>query len=141
MVASKRTVKAKVEMDPRYKVPRRFYEIDEPASKGDPREVAEAFLKKAAGDLQINPDLSGLRFDQVKESVLGNHALFQQQHGGRPVTGAWVRVDVDPAGKVYNVQSDLIPESVLSKAKAPTELAGSGIAKEEAIAKALTATG
>ena len=100
-------------------MPRRFYEIDEPASKGDPREVAEAFLKKAADDLQINPDLSGLRFDQVKESVLGSHALFQQQHGGRPVTGAWVRVDIDPAGKVYNVQSDLIPESVLSKAKAP----------------------
>ena len=27
--------------------------IDEPASKGNPREVAEAFLKKAAGILQI----------------------------------------------------------------------------------------
>ena len=141
MVARKRTVKAKVEMDPRYKVPRRFYDIDEPASKGDPRKVAEAFLRKAADDLQINPDLSDLRFDQVKESVLGNHALFQQQHGGRPVTGAWVRVDVDPAGKVYNVQSDLIPESVLSKAKAPAQLAGSGIAEAEAIARALTATG
>jgi len=141
MAARKGTIKAKVEMDPTYKVPRRLYEIDEPASNGDPREVAEAFLRKAADDLQINPDLSGLRFDQVKESVLGSHALFQQQHGGRPVTGAWVRVDIDPAGKVYNVQSDLIPASVLGKAKAPAELAGSGIAKEEAIAKALTATG
>jgi fungalysin metallopeptidase (M36)/peptidase YpeB-like protein len=141
MVAKKSTVRAKVEMDPRYKVPRRFYDVDEPVSKGDPREVAEAFLRKAADDLQINPDLSGLRFDQVKESVLGNHALFQQQHGGRPVTGAWVRVDVDPAGKIFNVQSDLIPESVLSKAKAPATLAGSGITDEEAIAKALAATG
>jgi hypothetical protein len=141
MVARKGTIKAKVEMDPTYKVPRRLYEIDEPASNRDPREVAEAFLKRAADDLQINPDLSGLRFDQVKESVLGSHALFQQQHGGRPVTGAWVRVDIDPAGKVYNVQSDLIPDSVLGKAKAPAELAGSGISQEEAIAKALTATG
>jgi len=138
-VANKGSIKAKVEMDPTYKVPRRLYDIDEPGSKGDPRDIAEAFLKKAADDLQIRPDLSGLRFDQVKESVLGNHALFQQQHGGRPVTGAWVRVDVDPTGKVYTVQSDLIPESVLDKAKAPAELAGSGIAKEEAIAKALTA--
>jgi Zn-dependent metalloprotease len=141
MVARKSTVKAKVEMDPTYKVPRRFYDVDEPASKGDPREIAEAFLKKAADDLQINPDLSNLRFDQVKESVLGTHALFQQQHGGRPVTGAWVRVDVDQAGKIFNVQSDLIPESVLSKAKAPATLAGSGITDEQAIAKALAATG
>lgn len=141
MVARKSTVKAKVELDPTYKVPRRYYDVHEPASKGDPREAAEAFLKKAAGDLQINRDLSNLRFDQVKESVLGNHVLFQQQHGGRPVTGAWVRVDLDPAGKVYNVQSDLIPQSVLGKAQAAATPAGPGIAEEEAIAKALAATG
>ena len=34
MVARKGTIKAKVEMDPTYKVPRRLYEIDEPASNG-----------------------------------------------------------------------------------------------------------
>ena len=51
-----------------------------------------------------------------------------------------VRVDIDPAGKVYNVQSDLIPDSVLVQGQG-AELAASGIAKEEAIAKALTATG
>ena len=41
MAARKGTIKAKVEMDPTYKVPRRLYEIDEPASNGDPREVEE----------------------------------------------------------------------------------------------------
>src|SRR5215208_1242565 len=140
-MAKKRTIKAKVELDPTYKVPRRFYDVDEPASTGDPREIAEALLKKAADDLQIKPDLSDLRFDQVKESLLGKHVLFQQQHGGRPITGAWVRVDVDPTGKVFNVQNDLIPEPVLSRAKAPAALGGTVISDREAIAKALTATG
>ena len=134
-------VKAKVELNPTYKVPRRFYDIDEKTSTGTAQEIAEGFLKKVAGDLQISPDLSELEFDQVKESLLGKHVLYQQQHEGRPITGAWVRVDIDSGGKVYNVQSDLIPESFLAKAKAPAAAKAAAVTEEQAKAKALEAVG
>ena len=107
-MAKQRAVKAKVELHPKYKVPRRIYDIDEEASTGNTRQIAENFLKKVAGDLQINPDLSGLKFDQIKESMLGKHVLFQQQHSGRPITGAWVRVDIDPSGKVFTQKRHLV---------------------------------
>ena len=102
------------------------------------RRGCRGVLKRAADDLQINPDLSGLRFDQVKESVLGSHALVQQQHGGRPVS-------MGPRGYRpgrQGLQRAERPHPGFGPgAKAPAELAASGIAKEEAIAKALTATG
>ena len=109
-------LKAKVEVDSQHKVPRRIYDIESKASTAKPRATAEALLKKIAKDLKIRPDLSQLKFDQVKESILGSHVLFQQQLEGKPITGAWVRVDIDKNGKVYNIHSDLIPEPFLAKA-------------------------
>jgi hypothetical protein len=137
----KRPVKAKVEFHPKYRVPRRFYDIEGKASTGSPRKIAEDFLARVAGELQINPDLSELKFDQIKESMLGKHVLFQQQHSGRPITGAWVRVDIDPNGKVFNVQSDLVPNKVLAKAKVSAATTVSGISADQAKATALQATG
>src|SRR4029453_7884016 len=92
-------------------------------------------------DLQISPDLSTLRFDQVKDSLLGEHVLFQQQYNGRPITGAWVRVDIDPSKKVFNMQSDLIPEKVLAKAKVSATTRVPTVTAEQAKATALAATG
>jgi hypothetical protein len=140
-MAKQRVVKAKVELHPKYKVPRRLYDIDEEASTGDTRQIAEDFLKRVAGDLQISPDLSGLKFDQIKESMLGKHVLFQQQHSGRPITGAWVRVDIDPSGKVFNLQSDLLPDKVLAKTRALAAPLVTGITADQARAKALDVTG
>jgi hypothetical protein len=140
-MAKQRAVKAKVELHPKYKVPRRFYDIDEEPSIGNTRQIAEDFLKKVAGDLQISPDLSGLKFDQIKESMLGKHVLFQQQHSGRPITGAWVRVDIDPSGKVFNLQSDLLPNKVLAKAEASAAGTVTSITADQAKAKALAVTG
>src|SRR5262245_35174077 len=137
----KRAVKAKVELHPKYKVPRRFYDIEEKALTGNTRQIAEGFLKKVAGDLQINPDLSELRFDQIKQSILGKHVLFQQQQSGRPITGAWVRVDIDPSGKVFNLQSDLVPNKLLTKAKRSAATKAANITAAQAKAKALEATG
>ena len=108
--------KFKIEIDPTSNAPRRIHGLAEKPSSAAPRRIAEAFLKKVAGDLQIKADLSQLKFDQVRESLLGRHVLFQQQHAGRPITGAWVRVDIDPSGKVFQVQSDLIPEKVMGRA-------------------------
>jgi Zn-dependent metalloprotease len=134
-------VKAKVEFGGKHGGPRRFYEIEEKPSSGSPRKIAEDFLRRVAGDLQINPDLSQLKFDETKESILGKRVLFQQQHGGLPITGAWVAVDIDPKGKVFNVQSDLVPNKVLDKSKRSVTAKVTGISVNQAKAKALEVTG
>lgn len=110
-------VKAKVEAHPRYGVPQRLYDVETPASQAKPAEIAAGFLKKVASDLAIKPDLSQLKFDQVKKSMLGRHVLYQQYHDGKPISGAWVRVDIDREGRVYNVQNDLVPEPALAKTR------------------------
>jgi Zn-dependent metalloprotease len=110
-------LKAKLEAHPRYGVPGRIYDIETKPSKQEPALIAESLLKKIARDLKINPDLSQLKFDQVKESILGSHVLYQQYHEGMPISGAWIRVDIDKDGKVYNIQNDLVPDSVMAKTR------------------------
>ena len=110
-----KSLQAKVEKHADRNVPRRIYDIKSKASKEKPQTIAASVLKKIAPDLKINPDLSQLKFDQVKESVLGKHVLYQQQFQGKPISGAWIRVDIDHEGKVYNILSDLVPEPVLKK--------------------------
>jgi hypothetical protein len=141
-VDSSASVRAKVELDPERGVPRRFYDVEEPASVDDPRRAAEEFLARVADELRISPDLSDLRFEEVRGSLLGRHVLFQQQHAGRPVTGAWVRVDLDPTGRVFNVRSDLIPAPGPDGAAARrAREAGPAIGEADAIARAQAATG
>jgi Zn-dependent metalloprotease len=74
-------------------------------------------LKDIAKDLEIKPNLADLKFDKVRKTILGSHVLYQQFHEGKPITGAWIRVDIDKDGKVYNINNDLIPHSVLAKTK------------------------
>jgi Zn-dependent metalloprotease len=112
-----KTLKAKTEKQLLHNVPRRIYDIEIEANNKKPKKIAEDLLQKIAPDLEINPDLSGLKFEKVKGSVLGSHVLFQQQFQGRPISGAWVRVDIDTEGKVYNILNDLVPEPVLKKTK------------------------
>ncbi|MEO8588718.1 MAG: M36 family metallopeptidase [Flavobacteriales bacterium] len=109
-------LKAKVHRSERYGTAQRIYKIDERIAKRDPRRTAEAFLKRFASDLGIDPSLKDLKFDKVKESILGRHVLFQQYHKRKSISGAWIRVDVNKTGKVFNVQNDLVP--VLEVAKA-----------------------
>jgi len=111
-----KNLKAKTENRSGLGVPGRIYNIESKPKKARPRAIAEGVLKKIAPDLKIKPDLSQLKFDQVKESMLGKHVLFQQQEEGKPISGAWVRVDIDNEGKVYNIQNDLVPHPVLEKA-------------------------
>lgn len=111
------SVKAKVDLHPVHGVPRRLYEIESPPSRAQPQAIARAFLKKVARDLKIAPDLAQLRFDQVRRTLLGSHVLFQQQHQGKAISGAWVRVDIDRQGRVYNLQNDLLPEPALKRAR------------------------
>lgn len=112
-----KNIKAKVEKNLDRNVPRRIYDIQSKVSKEKPEKIAESTLKKIASELKIRTDLSQLKFDQVKESILGNHVLYQQQFQGKPISGAWVRVDIDKEGKVYNILNDLVPEPVLKKSE------------------------
>lgn len=111
-----KNLKAKVERKAKGGVPHRIYDVESKIKKGTPRSVAQNILKKIAPDLKITPDLSQLKFYEVKESILGKHVLFQQQQEGKAISGAWVRVDIDNDGNVYNIQNDLIPAPVLQKA-------------------------
>ena len=108
-------LKAAIEINPQRNVPRRIYDIQSEPSHEPPQQIAHDILLKVTADLQIKPDLSQLKFDQVKESILGYHVLYQQQYQGKPISGAWIRVDIDKDGKVYNILNDLVPESLLGK--------------------------
>ncbi|MBO9564985.1 MAG: M36 family metallopeptidase [Niastella sp.] len=141
-------LKAKVEKHPERKVPRRIYDIQSKSSKKKPEAIAVSTLKKIAPELKIKADLSQLKFDQVKESILGKHVLYQQQFQGKPISGAWIRVDIDKEGKVYNIQNDLVPEPVLKKSESlqakknksfAADTAGPQITAEDAKALAIEA--
>jgi hypothetical protein len=110
-------VTAKVENDPRSGVARRIQDVRGLVLPKDPKRAARKVISALAARLGTPADLSDLQFDDVRRSVLGTHVTFQQVHDGRPVTGAWVRVDLDPEGRVYNVQSDLIPLEAVADAR------------------------
>ena len=110
-------LKAKVEANDQYQTPRRIYDIESKPSKQKPQPIAEATLKKIARDLKIKPDLSQLKFDKVKDSILGSHVLYQQYHAGKPISGAWIRVDIDTHGRVFNILNDLVPEPAMVKTR------------------------
>ena len=131
-VRTAKALAAKVEMQPLYGVPRRIFDIRKPTPKAararvapalgirpveaEARATAETYLKKIARTLKIAPDLSQLRFDKVVETILGTHVLFQQYEAGTPISGAWIKVDIDRGGNVYNVVNDLVPISFVRKA-------------------------
>jgi hypothetical protein len=151
-MANLKGIQAKAEIHPQYKTPQRIFDIDSAPSKDEPEAIARRVLKAIAEELQIDSDLSQLVFDQVKKSILGSHVLFQQYHNGKAITGAWVRVDLDPQGKVYNIQNDLVPLVALKKSDETLNKAlanfknGDGkavapISVEEAKARAYEATG
>ncbi|MEP7108535.1 MAG: M36 family metallopeptidase [Ferruginibacter sp.] len=101
---------ARIEIHPGRGVPSRIYDIEMEAGTEMQEIIAELFLKKIAILIQIKPDLSQLKFDQVKKSLTGYHVLYQQYYYGKPISGAWVRVDIDNDGKVFNIMNNLLPE-------------------------------
>jgi Zn-dependent metalloprotease len=140
-----KSLKAKVDTRAGLGVPGRIYDIESKPQKGKPRDIATAVLKKIAADLKINPDLSQLKFEEVRESILGKHVLFQQQQDGKAISGAWVRVDIDNEGKIFNIQNDLVPNTVIQKAEKEqskkTKAAIKQLTADEAKTIALAASG
>lgn len=120
-----------------YGTPRKALAIKDVPRKGTPRAAAEAFLKGIAKQLRLRPDLRDLQFDKVVESPLGTHVLFQQYHDKKPITGAWVKVDLDPENRVYHFTNSTMPSDLL---KRPAKAAATpSLSAAEAEQKALAA--
>jgi hypothetical protein len=68
---------ADVQLHSLYKTPGIIRNIETKPGISNPRELAESTLMKIAPDLKINNDLSDLKFDEVKESILGFRVLYQ----------------------------------------------------------------
>ncbi|HXH93649.1 MAG TPA: M36 family metallopeptidase [Thermoanaerobaculia bacterium] len=90
------------------RLPRRVRDIDTPASTLSANQIAQAYVRSITPQLALGE--STLHFDRVKTSILGSHVLYQQYRGELPISGAWLRIDVSPDGRVFNVLNDLIPE-------------------------------
>jgi len=132
-------ITAKIERHPTYGTPQKIYDIASKPRSGSPRKIAEGFLREIAKGLGIGANLKDIKFDKVLETPLGTHVFFQQQHQGKPVTGAWVKIDIDKNSRVYNVTNSCLPVDLLSKAKPPK--AKALLTKEAALQKAMTALG
>jgi len=119
-----------------YGTPRKALAIKDIARKGTPREAATSFLKGIAPELKLPADLSGLKYYKVVKSPLGSHVLFQQYHDRKPITGAWVKVDLDPRNRAYHFTNNTMPVHMLEKSakKATSKDWTQGEAKKKALA-------
>ncbi|MBK7382611.1 MAG: M36 family metallopeptidase [Flavobacteriales bacterium] len=133
-------LKAKIHRSERYGTVQRIYTIKDEFKGKDPKALATAFLKLHALDLGLDPGLRGLRFEMVRKSIMGMHVMFQQFADGKPVSGAWVRVDVSPDGELLGVQNGAMPVERLMGLRAvkPKEITG---AKAKAIARKAVSAG
>src|SRR5262245_17160442 len=108
---------AKKTIDPIRRVPKRVSDLKLSTGRRTPRQIADAALKRLAPTLKIDPQLKDLKYEKVRDTVLGKHVTYQQYHAGKPISGAWIRVDIDQEGKVFNVTNDAVPTPVMAKAK------------------------
>jgi len=105
----------KVRWDRDNYIPRKVYDfLTEPAS-GQPRKVAETFLKENGEALKIATFLPDLVFEKVGESLGGTKVLFQQYFKGTPIHGAWVAVHLDTQQRVFMVNNDTVPVARLEE--------------------------
>jgi hypothetical protein len=104
---------ARIERHKVFGVPRRISGLSAPKREAEPREIAEEFLVATAPRLHI--DRESLRFDSVKSSILGSHVLYQQYRGETPVSGAWLRIDIAPDGRIFHVLNDVVPHEAVRR--------------------------
>ena len=130
-VSAERVLRHKI-----YGTPRKALAIKDVARKGTPREAATAFLKGIAPQLKIPADLGNLKYDKTVQSPLGTHVLFQQYHNKKPITGAWVKVDLDPQNRAYHFTNNTMPVKMLEKSaqKATKRAWSEADAKKKALA-------
>lgn len=107
--------RCKVRWDRDNYVPKKVYDFETEPMKGEPRKVAEAFLKENLGVLKISASLSDLKFEQVSESLGGRAVLFQQHFDGTPIHGAWVAIHINNDNRIFMVMNDTVPAQTLEK--------------------------
>lgn len=125
-------LKGKSEMDNKLKIPKRIYEIEMESNDSNPKELGDKVLSIISPTIKVDPH--SLVFEKVKESILGSHVLYQQHLDGKPVSGAWLRIDIDKQGKVFNILNSCIPDHFVSSiqksdAKSLSEAEAQQIAK------------
>ena len=108
-------VRAKVHERTVHKAPAKIYDIQTAPKSGTPRRVATAFLGRIARDLKIRVAPRELRYDKTVKTVLGSHVLFQQYRKGKPVSGAWLKIDLDKDNRIYSVENATVPATLLDK--------------------------
>lgn len=146
-MTKKRTLAAPRAVDPVRKVAKRLTAPKLAAGQGTARQIADSALKRLASKLKIDPQLADLRYEKVRETVLGRHVTYQQYHAGKPVSGAWIRVDIDKNGRVYNITNDVIPQPVMNAARkraaaAPARaVAATQLTERQAVDRALASVG
>jgi Zn-dependent metalloprotease len=101
--------------------------------KGTPRQIADAALKRLASKLKIDTKLEDLKYEKVRETILGKHVTYQQYHAGKPVSGAWIRVDIDKDGHVFNVTNDVIPMPMMNAGESARRRLPRAVAREQLI--------
>jgi Zn-dependent metalloprotease len=107
--------KCKVRWDRDNYVPKKVYDFETEPLAGEPRKVAESFLKENLEVLKISAPLSDLQFEQVTESLGGKAVLFQQHFEGTPIHGAWVAIHINNAKRIFMVMNDTVPAPTLEK--------------------------
>lgn len=106
--------KAKVRWNKDDYVPRKVSEFESKPAKGDPREIADEFLKENKDNLKISCQLSDLRFEKVSKSLGGCAVLYQQYFEGTPIHSGWVAVHIDNKNQVFLVKNDTVPINKLA---------------------------
>ncbi|MCX6579970.1 MAG: M36 family metallopeptidase [Candidatus Aminicenantes bacterium] len=90
-------------------VPKKVSGFESKPGKGDPREIADGFLKENKDTLKITCQLSDLRYEKVSRSLGGGAVLYQQYFEGTPIHGGWVAVHIDNKNQVFLVKNDTVP--------------------------------
>ncbi len=105
--------RCKVRWDRDNYVPKKVYDFETEPQAGEPREVAESFLKENLQVLKISASMEDLRFEQVTESLGGKAVLFQQYFDGTPIHGAWVAIHINNDNRIFMVMNDTVPATTL----------------------------
>jgi hypothetical protein len=77
-MSKKRGMASPRAIDPIRKVAKMLTAPKLAAGKGSPRQIADAALKRLASKLKIDPRLTDLKYEKVRETVLGKPVTYQQ---------------------------------------------------------------
>jgi Zn-dependent metalloprotease len=126
---------AKVDRHPVRGTPQKLTDFVSRPLQGDLETASGRLVRALAPELGIDGD--DLVFDKVVSSPLGKHVFFQQQIDGDRVSGGWLKLDVDPKGRVYEITNNCLPLASKERSLAKKAGAGEVIGADKAIELAI----